>query len=269
MLSESKPSEFLPHFFGEGLPDFEGSYYFNARWYDADTGRFITEDPIRDGLLWYAYANNNPMKFTDPTGLAPRNKSSEEREKYKASISSATLENVPTELPYSGNTDGKLKPDCADMVVTLANDAMEKATGEKDFYKKLNRNGTPLKEIVDIHSSDFRDGENFTFYRNADGEIEKDFSFAGVEVGTIGVFDNHVITVIGFEKDGTTMITMQGHTGKDNPTTRDKIVSQHDLDSYKGTFLGWGEIGKDSASFKNKQEKNETRKNFDDPFDDK
>ncbi len=44
-------------------------YYFNARWYDADTGRFITEDPVRDGLLWYAYANNNPMKFTDPTGM--------------------------------------------------------------------------------------------------------------------------------------------------------------------------------------------------------
>ncbi|MBN2625072.1 MAG: RHS repeat-associated core domain-containing protein [Spirochaetales bacterium] len=44
-------------------------YYFNARWYDPDTGRFITEDPVKDGLLWYAYANNNPMKFTDPTGL--------------------------------------------------------------------------------------------------------------------------------------------------------------------------------------------------------
>ena len=45
--------------------------YFNARWYDADTGRFITEDPIRDGLLWYAYCNNNPMKFVDRNGLEP------------------------------------------------------------------------------------------------------------------------------------------------------------------------------------------------------
>jgi RHS repeat-associated protein len=69
VLSESKPSEILPHFSGEGLPDFEGSFYFNARWYDPNTARFITEDPARDGLLWYAYANNNPMKFTDPTGL--------------------------------------------------------------------------------------------------------------------------------------------------------------------------------------------------------
>ncbi|WP_316862232.1 RHS repeat-associated core domain-containing protein [uncultured Cohaesibacter sp.] len=69
VLSESKPSEILPHFFGEGLPDFEGPSYFNARWYDADTARFITEDPARDGLLWYAYCKNNPMNFVDPTGL--------------------------------------------------------------------------------------------------------------------------------------------------------------------------------------------------------
>jgi len=44
-------------------------YYFNARWYDPETGRFITEDPIKDGLLWFAYVNNNPMGFVDPTGM--------------------------------------------------------------------------------------------------------------------------------------------------------------------------------------------------------
>ena len=47
-----------------------GLYYFNARWYDASTGRFTTEDPIRDGWNWYGYANQNPLRFTDPTGPA-------------------------------------------------------------------------------------------------------------------------------------------------------------------------------------------------------
>ncbi|MDC7124486.1 MAG: hypothetical protein PQJ46_02900 [Spirochaetales bacterium] len=37
-------------------------------------GRFTTEDPIRDGLNWYAYANNNPLKFIDPTGLLNQNR---------------------------------------------------------------------------------------------------------------------------------------------------------------------------------------------------
>ena len=46
-----------------------GQYYYNARWYDPNLGRFTTEDPIRSGLIWYAYANNNPLRFVDPTGL--------------------------------------------------------------------------------------------------------------------------------------------------------------------------------------------------------
>ena len=32
-------------------------------------GRFATEDPARDGIDWYAYCNNNPVKFLAPTGM--------------------------------------------------------------------------------------------------------------------------------------------------------------------------------------------------------
>ena len=44
-------------------------YYFNARWYNPETGRFASEDPARDGINWYAYVGNNPLKYTDPSGL--------------------------------------------------------------------------------------------------------------------------------------------------------------------------------------------------------
>ena len=46
-----------------------GLYYFNARWYDPQLGRFTSEDPVRDGMNWYVYVSNNPLKFVDPTGL--------------------------------------------------------------------------------------------------------------------------------------------------------------------------------------------------------
>ena len=46
-------------------------YYFNARWYDATLGRFVTEDPARDGLNWYIYTYNNPLRWIDPTGFWP------------------------------------------------------------------------------------------------------------------------------------------------------------------------------------------------------
>ncbi|MGH9838258.1 MAG: RHS repeat-associated core domain-containing protein, partial [Blastocatellia bacterium] len=42
-------------------------YYYRARYYNHTLGRFISEDPIRANNL-YAYVDNNPIKFRDPTG---------------------------------------------------------------------------------------------------------------------------------------------------------------------------------------------------------
>jgi RHS repeat-associated protein len=44
--------------------------YFGARYYDPEVGRFITEDPAKDGVNWFVYCRNNPLRFVDPTGLA-------------------------------------------------------------------------------------------------------------------------------------------------------------------------------------------------------
>ncbi|AEG01994.1 RHS repeat domain-containing protein [Methylomonas methanica] len=46
-------------------------YYMLARYYDADTGRFISEDPIgfEGGLNLYAYLGGNPIMAVDPLGL--------------------------------------------------------------------------------------------------------------------------------------------------------------------------------------------------------
>jgi uncharacterized protein RhaS with RHS repeats len=41
------------------------------RWYDPQTGRFLTQDPIglAGGVNLYGYASNNPIAFSDPFGL--------------------------------------------------------------------------------------------------------------------------------------------------------------------------------------------------------
>ena len=46
-----------------------GLIYLRNRYYDPSIGRFITEDPARDGLNWYAYCGDNPVMFVDPWGL--------------------------------------------------------------------------------------------------------------------------------------------------------------------------------------------------------
>lgn len=51
-----------------------GMYYYRARWYSSDLGRFISEDPIgfRGGdVNLYGYVRNNPQNFVDPTGHFP------------------------------------------------------------------------------------------------------------------------------------------------------------------------------------------------------
>ncbi|MGH7337712.1 MAG: RHS repeat-associated core domain-containing protein, partial [Myxococcota bacterium] len=51
-----------------------GLHYMNARWLDPETGTFLSVDPVvRDvaksqSLNGYAYAENNPIAFNDPTG---------------------------------------------------------------------------------------------------------------------------------------------------------------------------------------------------------
>jgi RHS repeat-associated protein len=62
-------------FTGKGYDADVGLYYFNARWYDSDTGRFISEDPVRDpsNPNLYTYCRNNPLTNIDPTGLESTN----------------------------------------------------------------------------------------------------------------------------------------------------------------------------------------------------
>lgn len=46
-------------------------YYYRARYYDADTGRFLSPDPIGyyDSMNLYQYVTNNPLNWIDPWGL--------------------------------------------------------------------------------------------------------------------------------------------------------------------------------------------------------
>ena len=49
-----------------------GFYYMRARYYDPEVGRFVSEDPIGfegGDVNLYAYVQNNPVMFVDPSGL--------------------------------------------------------------------------------------------------------------------------------------------------------------------------------------------------------
>ena len=64
------------HGFLDKPVDDTGLVQVGARYYDPTTGRFVSVDPVMDladPQQWhgYAYANNNPTTWSDPTGLRP------------------------------------------------------------------------------------------------------------------------------------------------------------------------------------------------------
>ena len=48
-----------------------GLVYFGGRFYDPEVGRFLTQDPGKQGLNWYEYCNDNSVNLVDPNGKNP------------------------------------------------------------------------------------------------------------------------------------------------------------------------------------------------------
>ncbi|MFI7501793.1 RHS repeat-associated core domain-containing protein [Streptomyces sp. NPDC049687] len=57
-------------FAGQYLDSTTGLYYMRARYYDPETAQFISRDPaVTQTRQPYAYANDNPVNLSDPSGL--------------------------------------------------------------------------------------------------------------------------------------------------------------------------------------------------------
>ncbi|MCI8403853.1 MAG: hypothetical protein HFE49_03020 [Clostridia bacterium] len=54
---------------GEYYDNENGLTYLRNRYYDSNTGRFLSEDPIKDGMNWYSYCGGDPVMLVDCEGL--------------------------------------------------------------------------------------------------------------------------------------------------------------------------------------------------------
>lgn len=62
--NDTNPFRYCGEYYDEEL----GYTYLRNRYYDNNTGRFISEDPVRDGGNWYSYCAGEPLMHVDPSG---------------------------------------------------------------------------------------------------------------------------------------------------------------------------------------------------------
>lgn len=74
---------------------------YGFRDYAPETGRFTTSDPIRDGVNWYAYVDNDPMNKVDRWGL---------REAYSATTDTADVPETNHQWPTTGTVSSEYGP---------------------------------------------------------------------------------------------------------------------------------------------------------------
>ena len=56
---------------GHKQDDESGLVYMRARYYEPGSGRFVSEDPDRNGGNWLVYADNSPTCLVDQSGKSP------------------------------------------------------------------------------------------------------------------------------------------------------------------------------------------------------
>ncbi|QQR84153.1 DNRLRE domain-containing protein [Candidatus Peregrinibacteria bacterium] len=75
VMGASGPGDTKYQFTGQEYDPESELVYMNARYYSPSLGRFIQKDPVigyeGNALSWnpYVYANNNPLRYNDPTGM--------------------------------------------------------------------------------------------------------------------------------------------------------------------------------------------------------
>lgn len=97
---------------GAVIDDETGLYYMNARYYDTETGRFISQDTYRgEGeAFWhlYLYCNGDPVNNTDPTGHASNTVYDDVlTSKSKGTIINTIVVRVAVKYSYIGKGDKK------------------------------------------------------------------------------------------------------------------------------------------------------------------
>lgn len=174
-----------------------------ARYYDPVIGRFYSNDPVgfRDihSFNRYAYANNNPYKYTDPDG---ENAVAVARASFRVGQSIGNGINVATQLVTGASLSTHIANAVFDLVhneSTSGADAVGEVTGGKSPTKTTKKGNKTTEHFPSISGEE------------ADGIMEEVAGLEGVE--TNETENERGSVTISTTKDGTKVIDRSGGGG--------------------------------------------------------
>lgn len=180
--------------------------YLRNRYYDPNIGRFISEDPIRDGLNRYVYCAGNPVMFKDPWGLVPTPEEAAEMAKQLYNFDSeSNLADIDIEERTVSLSDGR---------VWEMHDLWVDGTVVMGVYQLVDDNGgyTELCAVFKGTSTllDWKDNVDAYINTYSPNLVHARLFAAGL----VRYHSDVEITFVGHSKGGGEAIAAALHTGK-------------------------------------------------------
>ena len=158
------------------------SVYLRARYYNPSLGRFMSEDPVKDGTNWYGYCGGNPVMCTDPSGLKAylNELNDEQRSKVVSDLQQLTDYELSLDFDDDGNcflsmskelkSGQKSKYDVGNSLLSaIVDDSMVFNIKNGDRFKERKENGQ-ITIFYNFNDSENVDG-NLRSVRNKQGEV--------------------------------------------------------------------------------------------------
>ena len=137
--------------------------YLRARYYSPEIQRFISEDPIKDGINWYAYCGNSPIIKIDYTGLKDELVEERDPDVWSLNYDDYGL-SILIHYLYGNGED-----------YNFENGGWGKYMKENDILTQK------VKDIVFPFGEKLKNGEEITIYINTSMEIENGEDIIGYQ----------------------------------------------------------------------------------------
>ncbi len=228
-----------------------GHYNYGYRDYDPMTGRFATEDPIRDGMNWYVYTENDPVNHIDPWGLATEDGGSGDGDSTEDTDSTKYVDFWRLKAQRDVNQDQK---EMWDVYAIASGEVITKKIGDDNAYgnriyiKHSDGSVTMsahLDSVVDISVGDKVTGGSKIGVMGSTGTDNKHLHVSYFEPGVTSYNPENA-------SDGAEFISKNYRPA--NTKVSNKYGSKHHHDSLEGGHEGTDYSGKESNLVDNWQD---------------